>query len=81
MTTEFKYLNKPAERVDGRDKVLGKAKFIGDFNLAGMLYTAVLRSPLPHANIINLDVSPALEIPGVKAVITAEDFVNNGNFG
>ena len=81
MTTEFKYLNKPAERIDGRDKVLGKAKFIGDFNLAGMLYTAVLRSPLPHANIVHLDVSPALEIPGVKAVITAEDFVNNGNFG
>ena len=81
MTTEFKYLNKPAERVDGRDKVLGKAKFIEDFNLAGMLYTAVLRSPLPHANIKFLDVSPALNMPGVKAVITPDDFVDHGNFG
>jgi len=81
MNTEFKYLNKPAERVDGKDKVLGKAKFVGDFNLAGMLHTAVLRSPLPHANILFLDVLPALEIPGVKAVITPDDFVNHGNFG
>ncbi|PKO15463.1 MAG: hypothetical protein CVU39_11155 [Chloroflexi bacterium HGW-Chloroflexi-10] len=81
MTTEFKYLDKPAQRVDGLDKVLGKAKFVGDIHLSGMLYTAVLRSPLPHATIKYLDVSPALKVQGVKAVITPEDFVGNGNFG
>jgi CO/xanthine dehydrogenase Mo-binding subunit len=81
MTTEFKYLDKPAQRVDGLDKVLGKAKFVGDIHLSGMLYTAVLRSPLPHATIKYLDVSPALKVEGVKAVITPEDFVGNGNFG
>ncbi len=78
---EYKYLDKPAQRVDGLDKVLGKAVFVGDFKIPGMLFTAVLRSPLPHAWIKKLDVSPALKIPGVKAVITSEDFVNHGNFG
>lgn len=81
MSHMFKYVNKPAERVDGRDKVLGKAKYVGDFNLAGMLHTAILRSPVPHANITLLDVSPALKVPGVKAVITPDDFVDHGNFG
>ncbi len=81
MTTEFKYLNKPALRVDGRDKVLGKARFVGDIQIPGMLVVAVLRSPLPHANIKFLDVAPAMNIPGVKAIITHQDFVNNGNFG
>ncbi|MAT41221.1 MAG: hypothetical protein CL609_02690 [Anaerolineaceae bacterium] len=79
--SEFTYLDKPAQRVDGLDKVLGTAKFVGDIKLAGMLYTAILRSPLPHANILHLDVSPALKVPGVVAVITAEDFVDHGNFG
>ena len=81
MMGEFAYLNKPAQRVDGLDKVLGKAKFVGDFHLAGMLFTAVLRSPVPHAMIKKLDVSPALAVPGVKAVVTPDDFVNHGNFG
>jgi CO/xanthine dehydrogenase Mo-binding subunit len=79
--TTYQYLDKPARRVDGKDKVTGKARYVGDFQLAGMLHTAVLRSPLPHALIKHLDVSPALAVPGVKAVITAQDFVDNGNFG
>ncbi len=81
MTTDFKYLNKPALRVDGRDKVLGKARFVGDIQLPGMLVVAVLRSPVPHANIKFLNVEPALKVEGVKAVISPEDFVDHGNFG
>ena len=81
MMGEFTYLNKPAQRVDGLDKVLGKARFVGDIHLAGMLFTAVLRSPVPHAMIKKLDVSLALAVPGVKAVVTPDDFVNHGNFG
>ena len=46
-----------------------------------MLYARCLRSDLPHAKIVRLDVSPALQVPGVKAAITGEDFVNHGNFG
>ena len=79
--SEHAYLDKPAWRVDGLDKVLGKARFVGDIYLNGMLTTAVLRSPLPHARIKKLDVSPALKIAGVRAVVTPEDFVNHGNFG
>lgn len=73
--------NPKAQAVDGLDKVTGKAKYVGDMKLPGMLYAKVLRSPLPHARIKKLNTAPALEIPGVKAVITSEDFVNHGNFG
>ncbi len=80
--SSFRYVGNPNMRsVDGPDKVSGRAKYVGDMKLPGMLYAKVLRSTVPHARIVSLDVSPALEIPGVKAVITHEDFVNHGNFG
>jgi CO/xanthine dehydrogenase Mo-binding subunit len=46
-----------------------------------MLYARCLRSQLPHARIVRLDVTPALQVPGVCAAITGEDFVNYGKFG
>ena len=67
--------------VDGPDKVSGRAKYVGDMVLPGMLYAKVLRSAVPHARIVRLDVSPALAVPGVKAAITHADFVDHGNFG
>ena len=70
-----------AQAVDGLEKVLGKARYVGDMRLPGMLHAKVLRSPLPHARIIHLDVTPALAAPGVVAAITAEDFVEHGAFG
>ncbi len=77
----YKYIGKPATRVDGLEKVLGTAKFIGDYHLPGMLVARALRSPVPHARIVKLDVSPALKVPGVLAAVTAEDFVDHGHFG
>jgi CO/xanthine dehydrogenase Mo-binding subunit len=76
-----RYIGKPAQRVDALEKVLGTARFIGDLRFPGMLYARCLRSPLPHARIVSLDVTPALKIPGVLAAITCEDFVNHGRFG
>jgi len=73
--------NSDVKQVDALEKVLGRAKYIADMQIAGMLHAKVLRSPLPHARIKGLDVSPALEIVGVKAVITCADFVNNGSWG
>lgn len=74
-------IGKPAIRVDALDKVLGTAKYIGDYFLPNMLYARTLRSNLPHAIIKTLDVTPALKVPGVYAVITSEDFHNHGAFG
>lgn len=78
---ELKYIGKPAQRVDALEKVLGTAKYAGDYKLPGMLHARCLRSDLPHARIVRLDVTPALQVPGVRAAITGEDFVNHGNFG
>jgi CO/xanthine dehydrogenase Mo-binding subunit len=78
---ETRYVGKPATRVDALEKVLGTAKYVGDYRLPDMLYARALRSVLPHARIVRLDVSPALRVPGVLAAITAADFVNHGRFG
>ncbi len=79
--SKLDYVGRPARPVDGLDKVTGRAKYVGDLYFPGMLVAAVLRSPLPHARIARLDVAPALEVPGVVAAITADDFVDHGNFG
>ena len=78
---EYKYIGKPARRVDALEKVLGTAKYTADYHLPGMLMARCLRSDMPHARIVRLDVTPALQVPGVKAAITGEDYVNHGNFG
>ncbi|MBL7192074.1 molybdopterin-dependent oxidoreductase, partial [bacterium] len=69
----FKILNTRAPRVDAFDKVTGKAVYTDDMTMPGMLYGAILHSPLPHARIINIDTSEAEKLPGVIAVITHKD--------
>ena len=83
MTTQTKhqYVGQPTQRVDAREKVLGTAKYVGDYKVPNMLYARALRSQIPHGRIVRLDVSPALQVPGVKAVITSEDFHEHGNWG
>ena len=61
-------------RPDGVDKVTGRAKFGADLHLSGMLIGRVLRSPHPHARILSIDTSKAEALPGVKAVVTRDDF-------
>lgn len=61
-------------RPDGADKVTGRARFGADYDLPGQLIGKVLRSPHAHARIIALDTSAAQALPGVKAVVTREDF-------
>jgi len=60
-------------RTDGADKVTGKAVFAADVRLPGMLYAKAVRSPYAHARIRSIDTSKAATLPGVKAVIAAED--------
>ena len=59
---------------DGIDKVTGRAKFGADLYLPGMLVGKILRSPHPHARIRSIDISAAEKLPGVKAVVTRDDF-------
>jgi xanthine dehydrogenase molybdenum-binding subunit len=54
-------------------KVTGKSKYAEDFRAEGMIFAKLLLSPVPHARVARLDVSAALAMPGVKAVLTADD--------
>jgi xanthine dehydrogenase molybdenum-binding subunit len=56
-------------QLDTAAKATGVAKFTADLKFPGMLFAKVLRSPLPHARILNIDISKAERIPGVKAII------------
>jgi CO/xanthine dehydrogenase Mo-binding subunit len=61
-------------RVDALDKVTGAASFTDDLQFGpGLLYGRAVRSPHPHALVKKVDASKALELPGVKAVVTGED--------
>jgi len=60
-------------RLDGADKVTGRSLFTDDIRLPGMLTGKVVRSPHPHARILNIDTSRAAALPGVHAIVTAAD--------
>jgi carbon-monoxide dehydrogenase large subunit len=62
-------------RIDARDKVTGTAIFADDIQFGNaLLYARIKRSPHPHALIKRIDVSKARALPGVKAIVTGEDF-------
>lgn len=71
---EFKIIGRRVPRPDGIAKVTGEAAYGADIQVSGMLHARVLRSPHAHARIVSLDVSDALALKGVKAVVTSEDF-------
>ena len=70
---ELSVVGKSVIRVDGLEKVTGKAKFVADFKMAGMLYGKILRSPHPHAKIKGINTSKAEKLPGVRVVATAKN--------
>ena len=70
---ELDYIGKRVLRKDGPDKVTGRAIYSVDLQLRSMLAGRILRSPHPHARILNIDTTRARSLPGVKAVITALD--------
>ena len=70
---EYSVVGKPLKRVDGTVKVTGRAKYSGDITLPNMLHGKILRSPHPHARIVNIDTSKAKALPGVKAVIIGSE--------
>lgn len=68
-----------APRLDARDKVTGRARYATDLQLPGMLHGKIVRGDRPHARIVSIDASAARALPGVEAVLTAEDA--SGRFG
>src|SRR5213594_5235986 len=73
------YVGTRTIRPDGLDKVTGRARFGADSNLPGQLIGRVLRSPHPHARIVKIDTAKAEALPGVKAVITRDDFADQSS--
>jgi xanthine dehydrogenase molybdenum-binding subunit len=68
-------------RPDAVEKVTGKAVFSDDLHFDGMLHARVKRAGIPHAFVTCIDVSKARELPGVAAVLTAEDIPGERNHG
>src|SRR6058998_1471904 len=66
-------VGKPFRKVDARAKCTGQTKFADDIFLPRMLYCKILRTHEPHALIKNIDVTKALGLPGVLAIITGKD--------
>lgn len=63
-------------QVTAFDKVSGRARYVGDLKLPGMLHAKVLRSPYAHARIVKIDTAAAKALPGVHVVLTGEDTPN-----
>ncbi len=70
---QFSIVGKDVPRNDAWAKATGSAIYADDIKLPAMLYGKILRSPVPHARILHIDVSKALALPGVKCVITGDD--------
>src|SRR6266704_297561 len=68
-------------RPDGVLKVRGEFAYASDLWIEGMLWGSTLRSPHPFARIRSIDVSEALTVPGVRAVLTAEDVPGENRYG
>lgn len=73
MAREFSVVGKRLPQIHSKVKATGEAEYTVDITLPGMLHGKILRSPHPHARILNIDTSRAERLPGVKAVITGKD--------
>ena len=74
MAKNLNIIGKPFRKVDARAKCVGQTKFADDIVLPRMLFCKILRSHVAHALIKSIDVSKALALPGVFAVVTGKDF-------
>lgn len=70
---KYKLIGKDYPTPDLYAKVTGKAKYAEDFRVDGMLFCKLLLSPVPHGRVKHLDVSKAMAMPGVKAILTQDD--------
>ena len=69
----YKLIGKNYQTPDLYAKVTGQAKYAEDFRAEGMLFCKLLLSPMPHARVKRIRTNAALALPGVKAILTADD--------
>src|ERR1700681_3483303 len=70
---QYKLIGKDYQTADLVAKVTGRSKYAEDYRADGMLFCKLLLSPMPHARVRRIDASAALAMPGVKAILTADD--------
>src|SRR5512137_1531977 len=70
---DFKTVGKNQPRIDGTERVTGRAQYTLDVHLPGMLYARVLRSLYPHARIKKIDVRGAATLPGVRGIVSYQN--------
>ncbi|MEZ4735994.1 MAG: xanthine dehydrogenase family protein molybdopterin-binding subunit, partial [Caldilineaceae bacterium] len=71
--TGFSTIGQPARLIEGEAKVTGKIRFVSDLKLPGMVHGRLVTSPHAHARILQIDTTAATALPGVVAVLTAQD--------
>jgi CO/xanthine dehydrogenase Mo-binding subunit len=69
----YQFLGKGRKSIDGMEKVTGGARYAADVSLPGMLHARPVLSPYAHAQIVSIDTAAARHMPGVVAVLTADD--------
>ncbi len=70
---DYTYLGRSVRRIDGPEKLTGQTRYTADLPIDGLLYARPILSPYAHARIRGIDKSAALALPGVAAVLTADD--------
>ncbi len=71
-TSQRNAVGKPVRRQDALDKLTGRTRYAGDITASGLLHARLVLSPYAHARLVHIDVSAALQVPGVKFVYTSE---------
>ena len=75
---KFDVINRPHPRMEGIEKVTGKARYAADIYMEDMLYAGMLRSPYSSARVVSINTEKAKAIEDVEAVVIAADMPNNG---
>src|ERR1700760_4516781 len=70
---QYKLIGKDYATADLYAKVTGKSRYAEDFRAEGMLFCKLLLSPVPHGRVRRIDASEAMKMPGVQAILTAND--------
>ena len=73
-------IGKSVPRIESEEKVTGRLKYLEDLKLSGVLHAKILRSPVAHARIRQIDAREAAKLAGVVAVLTREDIVGNAAY-
>jgi xanthine dehydrogenase YagR molybdenum-binding subunit len=73
LATPMAVVGQCVPRMDALEKVTGKAAYTVDVRRSGMLYAQIVRAPVAHGSVVAIDLTPALEVPGVRAVLGRDD--------